>query len=142
MVLFLLFLVYSCQKTIQDKIIDNIKKNERGDSCVVKIINITPFDWDKMYVFRENCSLEEVNKKLGFEYPYFEDVAKRIVFIKSRKVVYHEEECSDPDKKSKLEFIFGNDTTKVIVLTRESAIFSVKRKNIFGWIYYELKPLK
>jgi len=127
---------------MQDKIIDNIEKNERGDSCVVKIINITSFDWDEMYVFREDCSLEEVNKQLGFKYPYFEDVARRIVFIKSRKVVYHEEESPDPDKKSKLEFILGNDTRKVIVLTRESAIFSVKRKDLFGWIYYELKPLK
>lgn len=142
MILILPFLVYSCQNSIQDKIVDNIKKSGQGDSCIVKMVNITSFDWDKMYVFRENSGLEEVNKQLGFQYPYFEDIAKRIIFTKSRKVVYHEEEYPDPDKKSKLEFILGNDTTKAMVFTKKTAIFSAKRKNFFGWIYYELKPLK
>lgn len=106
------------------------------------MVNITSFDWDKMYVFRDNSGLEEVNKQLGFEYPYFEDIAKRIIFTKSKKVIYHEEEYPDPDKKSKLEFIFRNDTIKTMVFTRETATFSAKRKGLFGWIYYELKPLK
>jgi len=142
MILIFPFLVYSCQNSIQDKIVDNIKKNVQGDSCVVKMVNITSFNWDKMYVFSENSGLEDVNKQLGFEYPYFEDIAKRIIFTKSKKVVYHEEEFPDPDKKSKLEFILGNGTTKAMVFTRETAIFSAKKKDFFGWIYYELKPLK
>lgn len=136
------FLVYSCQNSIKDRIVDNIEKSGQEDSCIVKMVNITSFDWDKMYVFRDNSGLEEVNKQLGFEYPYFEDIAKRIIFTKSKKVIYHEEEYPDPDKKSKLEFIFRNDTIKTMVFTRETATFSSKRKELFGWIYYELKPLK
>ena len=142
MILILPFLVYSCQNSIQDKIVDNIKKNVQGDSCVVKMVNITSFNWDKMYVFSENSGLEDVNKQLGFEYPYFEDIAKRIIFTKSKKVVYHEEEYPDPEKKSKLEFILGNDTTKVMMFTKRTAVFTTKKKIFFGWIYYELKPLK
>jgi hypothetical protein len=142
MILILPFLVYSCQNSIQDKIVNDIKKNGQEDSCVVKMVNITSFDWDKMYIFRKNSGLEEVNQQLGFEYPYFEDIAKRIIFTKSKKVVYHEEEYPDPDKKSKLEFTFGNDTTKVMVFTKKTAIFSAKKKEFYGWIYYELKPLR
>jgi hypothetical protein len=142
MILILAFLVYSCQNSIQDNIVNNIQKNEHKDSCVVKIVNITPFDWDKMYVFCKNSGLEEVNQQLGFEYPYFEDIAKRIIFTKSKKVVYHEEEYPDPDKKNKLEFTFGNDTTNVMVFTKKTAIFSAKKKEFCGWIYYELKPMR
>jgi len=141
-ILILTFLVCSCQSSIQDKILSNIKKNGQRDSCVLKIVDITSFDWDKMYVFSKNSGLEEVNQQLGFEYPYFEDIAKRLIFTKSKKVVYHEEEYPDPEKKSKLEFIFANDTTKVMEFTRKTAVFSVKKKTFFGWNYYVLKPLK
>jgi len=138
----ILILAYSCQNSIQDKIVSNIQKNGQGDSSILKIVDITSFDWDKMYVFCENSGLEEVNQQLGFEYPYFEDIAKRIIFTKTKKVVYHEEEYPDPEKKSKLEFILGKDTTKVMAFTRRTAVFTAKKKIFFGWIYYELKPLK
>ena len=141
-ILILPFLVCSCQNSIQDKILSSFKENGQKDSCVIKILDITSFDWDKMYVFCTNSGLQEVNQQLGFQYPYFEDIAKRIIFTKSKKVVYHEEEYPDPEKKSKLEFILGNDTIKVMVFTRKNAIFYAKRKDFFGWIYYELKPLR
>lgn len=140
MILIIPILVCACQNSIQDKILKNIKKNGKGDSCLVKMVDITSFDWDKMYVFSENSSLEEVNQQLGFEYPYFKDIAKRLIFVKSKKVVYHEEEYPDPEKKSKLEFVFGNDTTKVMAFTRKTAVFSVKKNNLYDWIYYDLKP--
>jgi hypothetical protein len=139
LILFSIF-ICSCQHSIQDKIINAIQQNEKKDSCVVTIANITSFDWDKMYVFVKNSGIEDVNKQLGFTYPYYEDNAKRIIFLKSKKIVYHEEEYPDPDKKSKLVFLPKCDTVNVMVFTKRTAIFCAKKKDFCGWIYYELKP--
>lgn len=50
--------------------------------------SLTPFDWDKMYVFSPSVHMEELDKYLGFHYPYFDDVANRMIFTKSNKIFY------------------------------------------------------
>ena len=41
--------------------------------CVIDMGNIVKTPWEKMYVFKESASLEQINQILGFQYKYFED---------------------------------------------------------------------
>ncbi len=135
-------IISSCNSSMQDKIINNIQKSCQKDSCIVKMSAITPFDWEKMYVFREGADLQEINKQLGFNYPYFKDVAKRLIFIKSNKIIYHEDEFPYPDKKpvNKIFFIFRNDSIKSMSFTKESAVFYVSRQSSGKFFNYILTP--
>ena len=90
--------------------------------------NIVPEDWDYVYIFKTNTSLEEINRQLGFEYPYFEDIVARIVFVKNNTVVYHEDEFPNPEKVKKGELIFDIGYTNFVKIKRDKAIFIVHKE--------------
>jgi hypothetical protein len=136
------FLVLSCQSTIQDKFISHFQDHKVKDSCYVKMTDFTNFDWDSLYVFIGYTSLEEINERLGFEYPYFIDIAQRLIFIKSNKVVYHEEYYPDPEIPMKLYFTFGPDTDRCKIFTRESDSFMIEKLDFVGSIFYQVRPIQ
>lgn len=139
-----LFLLFGCQENIQRRIVSYIeKKCDKTDTCLIKINSITTFKWDKMYIFDESVTLEEVNKVLGFNYEYFVDIARRIIFTRGNKVIYHEDDYPSPDKKSANEiyFNFKNDTLHYEVFRINEDVFKVKRKSMGNTLYYELTPL-
>ena len=92
-------LFFGCQNDIQKNIVQEIKqKCKITDTCTVRIIDLTAFEWEKMYIFNESSSLEEIDKVLGFKYEYFKDIARRIIFTKSNEVVYHQDDFPYPEK--------------------------------------------
>lgn len=105
--------------------------------------DLTDFSWDKMFVFREGTELEEINKVLGFKYPYFEDVASRIIFVKSNQVVYHEDEFPDPSNSAneRVIFIYPNDTSDYMIFSVDNAKFNLIKSKVGGTYYYELFPV-
>jgi len=139
-VIFLTILLCSCQPSIRDKIVHTIKKQGQVDSCEIKMTDITSFDWDTMYVFGTSADLLYINQHLRFEYPYFDDIADRIIFTKSKKIVYHEEEYPDPEKKKLLIFSFEDGKNKMMSFTPNTAIFKAKKIDFYGNSFYELTP--
>ncbi len=138
-----IIMIAGCQSSIQKKIVYNIKLNcKNPDTCVLNIENVTNFKWDKLYIFNEDVHLEELNKVLGFNYEYFKDIARRIIFTRGNKVVYHEDDYPYPEEKFKGKVIFdlGFDTVKYAIFTNNEAIFKIHRKKIEGFEYYELTP--
>jgi len=138
-------LIYGCQNSIQKKIVNKINQQcKTADNCVIRMSEVTDFEWEKMYIFNENSSLEEINKALGFNYKYFKDVARRIIFTKSNKVVYQEDDFPYPEEspKGKVFFILGSDTLHYRVFLMKNAVFKTESKEIENAIYYELTPLE
>lgn len=135
--LIFLFLLISCDDTSKSEISQKIDKEYTDENCEIRMSNLIPEDWDYVFIFKTNNSLEEINNQLGFEYPYFEDVATRIVFVKNKNIVYHEDEFPNPEKVKKGEMIFDIGDKSFAKITRDKAIFLVHKED--GFLKLKLK---
>lgn len=93
---FIFIFLFSCQQEnkgkLEKKISDYIEKNCYTDTCYIDMNDIINFEWKKLYVFKENASLETIENIIGRDYPYYLDVGKRMIFVdENRKIVYHED---------------------------------------------------
>ena len=100
----LLLITISCNDTSKSVISKKINKECIEQNCEINMSRIITEDWDYVYIFRINNSLEEINNQLGFQYLYFEDIATRIIFVKNKTVVYHEDEFPNPEKVKQNEY--------------------------------------
>jgi hypothetical protein len=125
------FLLISCDDTSKSEISKKIYKECVTENCEINMGKIVSEDWDYVFIFKTNTSLEEINNELGFDYPYFEDIATRVVFVKNNKVVYHEDEFPNPYKVKKGEVIFDIGDKNSIKISRHKAIFLVHKTNDF-----------
>jgi hypothetical protein len=131
-----LLLLFSCseyKKSEFEKGVE-LKYNsscKSSNSCIVNIKEATSFSWDKMYVFKTTASLEIINEALGFTYPYYEDAAERVVFVKNNKVIYHDDyyPTFDDDVYTSLVFDLSNGLPYKSFST-DSAIFKIEKKEI------------
>ena len=84
-----------------------------------------------MYVFQATAGLDDINKALGFEYPYFEDVGYRVVFLKNNKIVYHDDyyPTFDDEMYTSIVFDLSNDESFKL-FSVENAIFKIDKKEI------------
>lgn len=117
------------------------KKCKKSYPCEFKMSDIIKEDWDKMYIFKTTASLGFINNKLGFQYPFFEDVAERIVFTKGNSVVYHE------DKFPSVEEIYDREITFILPdnldykeFMRETANFTIDRIKVKNKLLFQITP--
>lgn len=136
--------MYSCVRNAsQEDIIFKVEKSCAGkDTCKVDMHNLVKPDWDKMFIFKPNASLEFINSKIGFNYPYFNDVANRVVFIKGSTVVFHEDVFPSIETPNDNELIFLlPDTTNYAEFTVKTAKFSVTRTIVKGKNIFKATPI-
>ena len=118
----------SLSESVLAKEIANICKKQRH--CTIVMKDLITENWDKMYVFKLSAHLQDINRALGFEYHYFEDIATRIVFVKDSIVVYHEDEFPDPESPKNNELIFDiEDRANYKMYTPNNAIFDIQTVN-------------
>jgi|GEM_PF-3174433 len=138
-----LFLLLSCnhnkgrtefEKNVEEKFIsdcDNVR------ICRLDIKEITQFDWDTMYVFKPTVSAAEIDDILGFKYPYFQDVAFRIIFIKDNQVVYHDDYFPNFDNSLTSILKFNFEDSEYLKVSTQNAFFQIiQEKNIDGFYYH------
>ena len=145
-ILFLLYLVTSCKENINSysMIAKKIEKEcNETQSCKINIKDLVNIAWDKMYVFKEGVSLEQINQVIGFEYTYFEDIAKRIIFVKGKEVVLHEDEFPGVESAKNGELIFNiGDSVMFKGYSPDEAIFNVQKIEFSKGSYFELTQVK
>ena len=102
-----------------------------SDRCTINIKESTSFNWDKMLVFKTTASLEIINEALGFTYPYYEDIAERVIFVKDNKIIYHDDyyPTFDDDVYTSLVFNLPNGLPYKS-FSADSAVFRVEKKRI------------
>lgn len=132
-----------CKSSLRDKIETKIQEKCKGiETCKIDFKEVTDFKWDRMYFFKTGA---EVNRVLGFHYPYLgNDVASRLVFVSGSVVTYHEDNflALYTPTKEKINFNFYNDLAPYYRFDAEDAIFEVNKTVHKGIVYYDLTPLK
>ncbi len=83
------------------------------------------FDWDTMYWFPSNISLEEINSIVNIN-NVWQDVGDRIIFVKGNNIVYYKEYF--PYHETPLKRICFNPNT-TLVIHREEALFLIQKKS-------------
>jgi hypothetical protein len=117
------------------------KRNNDSFPCKINMPEIIREDWEKMYVFDLSVSLETINQILGFQYPYFEDVANRIVFVKDKKVIYHEDYFPLPEKLNEQEVVFAlPDSIHYKIFAPGSAQFHIDKISYKKGFYFVATP--
>jgi hypothetical protein len=105
--LFLLTIILnSCEnRSFNYKIIKELNKTCAFDSCQVRLRTFTDFKWERFtirkYIFR--IKLDSI---LGFSLPYSYDMGVHMVFVYGNQIVYHDDEFSNPESKSKQTHLF------------------------------------
>lgn len=142
--LIILLLSNSCEINLKNDIAENLDRQLINNNQIISLKDYIDFDWDKMIVSNTSADLDEINKALGFDYPYFEDIASRLILIKNKKVVYHQERFPDPENKSieRLLFLSNDEKLNIMVFDKKNSIFRVHKKKYNNILCYELEQLK
>lgn len=100
-----------------------------ADTCVVKMTDIFDFEWDTLYVFPPMTNYKP-------KYQEFQDIARRLVFVKNSEVIYREDEVA-VDKPYSVYFI-----SEQLFYVPESAVFYAEKGNEYsGYNYITLRPV-
>jgi hypothetical protein len=140
----IIFIFASCQEDLKENIIRKIEKDCNQDSLsTISIKSIARFKWDKMYIFNASVPLEQMNTVLGFNYPYFHDIADIIIFTLHNKIVYHIDDYPNPDESSNRTFFFmpKDSQLQYQVFNPNNANFISHRIKIDQDVFYRLEPI-
>jgi hypothetical protein len=125
----------SYKPNLYDKIDSYAKENlENKEKCKLFLKDITDFEWDKFHIIARG---EDVNKILGFKYPYSsfgQSFSIIIIFLKDGKIVYHENYSDIYDSKVifsiRGDTLYVNDCIKYLSLSPKDAVFHIKKCGI------------
>jgi hypothetical protein len=132
---------------IERRIGERIDACKPGDSCTIRISDVTDFSWDKMYAFTHNATQDQIDKALGTPFPDYVEFTRGLVFLKDGKIVYREDTPSNIESLVNREVIFDIPGTEVYkVYTAGDAVFrgwkekfnNVSEKDV----YYRLEQIK
>ncbi len=102
-----LFLQWDIRKGIADYTDEHCQLDQE---CLVSLQAITPFSWDRAYIFPTGAPSNKINEAIGLDYSYI-DIGNKFIFIKNNKIIYSEEYFPDPDhhNKNQLMIYFASD---------------------------------
>lgn len=135
-------ILYSCHGNgngeLERKIEAHITNACKSKICTIDLSKITSFKWKRFYVFKETSSLELVEQTINQKYPYFTDVARRLVFLdENNKIIYHEDIFPEVDGVTSKDIVFCvPDTVNFRVYTTPQ--FTVTKIELEKGYYYLL----
>jgi len=123
------------QKKIADKVNDC-----NSSTCMITITQLTDFHWEKMIVFNYVVSLDEINKAIGTDYPYWEEYTRPIIFLYKKKIVHYENNRANLEHIIDGQVVFDYpDSLKYKVYTPRNSVFKAKKVTMQDGVYYELQ---
>ena len=124
------------------KMVSVINANCRGRSeCLLRLQDVTDFEWDKMVVFGYGASDSEVEHVLGIKDHRGGEFQRNIVFTKEGKIVFHEEEPVDVERPLRDEVIFNFSSGADYAIYPHNVVFKVSEKSSTNGRYYELSQV-
>ncbi|CDG22949.1 conserved protein of unknown function [Xenorhabdus poinarii G6] len=138
------------QWDIKEVIVDYSNKHcQINQECLVDFKDLTPFSWDRAYIFPDGKNSKSINNAIGMQYR-FTDVGLKFIFIRDKEIVYSEEYFPDLDCHDKNQIIpvFAtlypkNNYPSYYFLTKEnSQLFITMRNSISSNcdMFYEISP--
>ena len=144
--MFALMMLFGCSKSgqIEQRIGERINSCKPSEPCIVRITDLTDFQWDQMHVFEYGARLDEIEKALGTSFPNYVEFTRRLVFLKDGKIVYREDEPTDIEGPVNGKVCFGDEsyTDPHWLFTPDNAVFRAKKKEFDGGVYYTLTQIK
>ena len=145
--IFVLLLFWGCSRTglIEQTIGDKVDNCKPDVPCIVKIRDLTNFQWDEMHVFSYGSSLDKIEKTLRTDFPNYVEFKRRIVFLKDGKIVHWENEPTNIEGMTDGQVIFTGmeNEPSQLSFTPESATFTaVKYYPTSAGAAYWLKQIK
>jgi hypothetical protein len=111
--------------------------------CIVRIKDITDFQWDQLHAFDYGASLDDIQKSLGTDFPDYKEFTRRIVFMKDGRIIHREDEPTNIERRVNGEVIFDESyKTLHSSYTPETAVFRVEKKQFPDGVYYVLTQAK
>lgn len=145
--IFVLLMFCGCSRSglIEQSIGSEIEACKPDAPCIVKIKDVTSFQWDEMHVFSYGSSLGEIEKTLRTDFPNYVEFERRIIFLKDGKIVHWENEPTDIEAMTEGEVSFdGMDKLpSQLSFTPDNAIFTAEKYYpTSAGVAYSLKQLK
>ena len=112
--------------------------------CIVKIKDVTDFQWDQLHVFEDGASLDEIQKSLGTDYSDYVEFKRRLVFLKDGRIIHLEDQPTDIERpvNGQVSFADSYPTNAHWSFTPETAVFRAEKKTFDGGVYYALTQVK
>jgi hypothetical protein len=129
---------------IQGKIIRWARENcAQPNPCRLRIYDLTPFDWDRMYVFDSGSSAQERIKVVGAAGVEMSDLEGEIVFTQGTRIVYQEPRPQGFEEPIKNEIWFADfpAQTGSHTIYLPTAAFMVTASTLKDGPAFELKPV-
>jgi hypothetical protein len=135
-----LLLGCSTPGALERRIGEKVESCKSDAPCIVRIKDLTDFQWDKMYVFSYGAYPEYIEKALGAPLPDYVEFQRRMVFLKDGKIVYREDEPTDVEHMVDGEVTFGGMNTEpsYVLFTPETAVFSAAKHKHSNGVAYSL----
>ncbi len=131
----------SCQEyktPFEEKIEVHLAQHMQNDQMQIDLNEFTDFDWEVLYVFRETATLSQIEDVMGTSYPYFEDVARRLVFMKENQIMHHEAVFPNVEGILSGQALFSiPDTSHYITIYPQK--INVHKKQLDKGYYYALE---
>jgi hypothetical protein len=138
--------IYSCSNKhgqIESAITKKIDHCGNSD-CLIRLSEITNFDWDKAYFILAPVDNEYLNQILGLKYENYQEFTHSIIFLNKNKIIYSENNEASVENLTDDQIVIQEpnvpDTAKCRVFTKQTAVFKGKIKSYNNIRYYELVP--
>ena len=119
---------FSCSnnKNKVDKVVSSYwENNHTRTNAIIDFSKEFDFDWDTLCYYSVGCSIEDINRNLGFKLTAFTDLADRMIFLKNGELVYIAGWWYDPENPKGITIDSPNNIFKT---NRSRAKFRIKKK--------------
>tara|TARA_Y100001935_G_C17269936_1_gene491351 strand:+ start:856 stop:1392 length:537 start_codon:yes stop_codon:yes gene_type:complete len=146
---YLIVTLMTCNQSIADIMTDTLdQKCTLEELCEFDLSVVTDFEWDKVYIFREYFTEEDISKTIGINWTGSEvgNNNQRFVFIKDNKVVYVEDfdTFNTNVQFRRMNWVEGTPASEPIKYSRKEAVFIVVKKTSKGrksGYFFDLYPV-
>lgn len=139
-----MFALSSCgSNSIESKIAGRVRAQcETAKPCIIRISDLTDFQWDEMYVFRYSASIDQIEQVIGAPVSEKTQFTRKLVFRLHGNVVHSEELRTQVDNFLDGQVDFDIPDKDFYKLYRvDSAVFRVVKKEFENSVYYDLKQV-
>ena len=141
-----LFLMPGCSRSglIEQRIGEKVNSCKSDAPCIIRIKELTDFQWDEMYVFSYGAHAEYIERALGTPLPDPVEFQRRIVFLEGGRIVHREDEPTDIEGMVDGEVGFaGMDTQPShLSFTPATSVFTASKHEHSNGIAYTLTQVK
>ncbi|SFN85337.1 hypothetical protein SAMN05421579_1262 [Xenorhabdus japonica] len=127
------------------------KHCQKNTACLIDMNEITPFDWDKMYIIDKGMEPKDIENIIGATFNKKASLFYKIIFVRDNKVVYSDEYNSS-GKSYEKKFIKPNfhypyerkeNYFSHYAISKNNSIISVEIEHkpfISDKVYYKISP--